>query len=1068
VTSTGGWTLSAVDGSAPQAGPVSSWTAGKTYTVTLSGNGGLAKGFVAAPFRSAAPTTFSGTKAGSFSSVNGNVRKMSCAGGVTQTSAVTVGSYTFSWAAPTTSGIGSVTLWAGGITTSYSGVAYNNVKLTLTEALAVTPSGTPSNSPTPSITPSPSSTGTPSPSVTPTPSQTPTVSGSGTGTGTPSATLTPSPTPSASASSSESPWPAGVSRSPSSTPVSPSGTPSHTPTPSVTPSRSPSGTVTASPTPSQTPSSSRTATRTPTPSRSASQTPTATPSVTPTPFTPCAQGDVCGAHGVCTTVPARLREDVSFTCACDEEGGYVGDFCDSCAPTHKIVYDASRDGSFTCVLNTAGASAMLRWDGLDADAGVIGASGSQQRHDHEVELAAGIAGGLGLDNRRVNVTIADLSLGEGGRGRPRRRALTAVLVPVSLVVAILPTNDPMSPSSPAAASALRALVANASGPLAAAFVAAGVVLPATAAANGTLAFAPALPLPPLCATGLPCAYPAALALTDRLAVAWSVDAAAGVVHIQLAFTSASAEDVTWFAIAFNDGPGMVGGDSITVEPGRKSVGRYLMQGYTLDTCPALDGDGTFLPAYSSYVEYEGGGLGGRSEELAASPIGKVLLQMEGGGGGGGAARRTIVATCARRLVDAGPGGVLGSRTVVAEEDTYMTFAWGPKGIDTISSHTAATSGAVEVNLRDGSLARGRMPLWALAAHGAAALLGLVVLLPFSALVAVVGRRIPDEVGRKFVGVVWGVGEKDGGAAVVVGVGGGNAAQKFVPVVIGGGPRGGGLGGPPGGGGSGGPYAWWKRAHTQLLWWGTGLAAASTLIGVVATPASLRGATLHAYIGYAVCGAALLVALGSRGTRRSAAFGGKGDVVWRVAHAGVGACAVLATPYAVWTGAEDARVGLAPIAVVLAVLLVGLGVGAVRVLGRGEGGEEGKGGGQPQGAAVRLSLRQVRTPAGEAAARPPPLGRARNGVLADVRRGEGRRAVGEAFEEAQREGEREREEERERVGEIERLTRALAEAEARERLEEEMRREEEVRRRRRMERLIMERLGEEGAGGKGGR
>jgi hypothetical protein len=120
-------------------------------------------------------------------------------------------------------------------------------------------------------------------------SPTPTPSASPSAFTTPSGTPTPSATPSGSTTPSSTPTPSGtpsstpsLTRTPSTTP-SPSGTPSTTPSPSWTPTTtpSPSGTPSTTPSPSGTPTSSTSPTGTPTSSTSPTGTPTLSSSTTP-------------------------------------------------------------------------------------------------------------------------------------------------------------------------------------------------------------------------------------------------------------------------------------------------------------------------------------------------------------------------------------------------------------------------------------------------------------------------------------------------------------------------------------------------------------------------------------------------------------------------------------------------------------------------------------------------------------------------------------------------------------------------------------------------------------------
>ena len=452
---------------------------------------------------------------------------------------------------------------------------------------------------------------------------------------------------------------------------------------------------------------------------------------------------------------------------------------------------------------------------------------------------------------------------------------------------------------------------------------------ATASATATVVAMPATsagPAPPNCTFAV---FPNALALTDRLGVAWRLDAAAGVLHMQLAFASATAADATWFSIALNDGPGMVGGDSVVVEPARQSVSRRLLAGYTFDTCPNGDGDGVSLTPFSTYAEageppmpaaaaagtWPNASIPTRpvpalslSPALRAAPAVVVLPEAVRA-----SAQIVVVATYSRRLAAAETA--VGARAVGAalRRDAWLTWAWGPPGVLSLSSHAATTSGALRVDLAAGrALRRVELPAWVLAAHAAAAGLGALLLL-LALLIGAVGPTLPADAESPLLGSIFG--ETCSASKSLY-----DAEEETAAVLHD--AYGGGSGGGSGGGAhakqaADGPWAWWRRARAQIAALGALLALVGTAVGTAATPAFARGATMHAFVGYAAAAAAVLAA--------AVAAGG----VWSLQVA-ISIAAAAGAAYAALSGAADAGLGNVPGLAVAGALGAAALLGAVRV------------------------------------------------------------------------------------------------------------------------------------------
>lgn len=438
----------------------------------------------------------------------------------------------------------------------------------------------------------------------------------------------------------------------------------------------------------------------------------------------------CSGHGAC--LPAA---DAYAPPECSCSLGYSGSACDSCAPYFIAAADGScaeRPGSvaadITLTLNASlvggsgggggGARELLRERLLAAAAaalpfaGGVGSDGSQQRAIFLAALAADVAASVGVPSSRVAASRSAL-LPSG--------ALSVVLsvLPGGAAVGAAAAGSSASSVASVAADVLR-LVLNASlaatrgcafcGSLALALpegAAAGdasaavslVAAPYSAAslAGGDSSAAAAPPLPP---------FFAPVSLGPALSMSWRIVAVSGVPVLEARLTGPA--DV-WFGVAFNDGPGMVGGDAVLVEPGAGGVSQLALHGYTIPTCPRI------AAAVSSLVP--------GSLSVSFSSSGGVDFSSGGGGGsnasagGGVSSRRGALATFARTLasdpcaaVGAGacPGSDPGMRAL--GDAVTLTYAVGLSGHARLSTHTAAAAGSVRVSLTTGAvLAQPRPP-----------------------------------------------------------------------------------------------------------------------------------------------------------------------------------------------------------------------------------------------------------------------------------------------------------------------------------------------------------------------
>lgn len=856
------------------------------------------RGFNAAPFKGGSVTSWTTARAGACSPVDGRTRVMSqCSGGLTQTSNAVVTSYTWTWTAPA-AGIGAVTIWSV-MCISQRGANYE-VKLVLQES-----AGTPSNTPTPTVTP------TATPSNSGTPSETP--SNSGTASQTPTQTRTSTRTPSTTASHT----PAGSGP--------PSMTPTRTPTVSLT--QSP-GTATSTPTPSITASAS--GTPTPCPTVSASATPS--PSTSPGFAEYCPGPETCSDHGTCsvgyTSGADGAPAGAGPVCACAI--GYSGDYCEYCADAFvRADFD---DGTFNCSLHASTALVTLRWT-VDAALSLVGAADSIVRVNAQLELGDSIATSLGIGRSRVTVNITDAAAARmlahqlfdqparsiAQQRSPQRALDSSPVIRITIAVSVAPSVNASQASSVEAA-ALLAQLASSSSPsfnsnssvignvgIIASLAAIGVNVSQLLGVQPEVSYSSAAPQSICDLSPSACYFSFTAALTNRMALSWRIDDAQGVIHMQLAYVFPSLDDVVWFGIAFNDGPGMVGGDSITIEPGKaigQQVNRCRLAGYTMSTCPIAN-DATLVGAYSSVNSFTGAqtlgiaSAGGRRRLVTAATAPAVRALSSALRPSSVVLVSTFTRTLATPLIEAG------SRIVdpANADSTWVTWAWGPPGATQISTHTSATSGAMQVNLATGEVLSPAIKKWAIAAHGVATILGLLVFLPAAALITRYGRHFDPQAVRKHVP---GVDSK----AVHVSPLQASAGDPTVDVD----DR------------SRSPNAWWRRAHSHFSWTGLVLAVAGTALGVYMTPSTVRATTAHAFAGFAVMAGLLFMAVLSLGCVRprtptvrigspiitvddneddaycSVCF----HYLWVAVHVVVGCGVIVCSCFVTWSGALDAR------------------------------------------------------------------------------------------------------------------------------------------------------------------
>lgn len=539
--------------------------------------------------------------------------------------------------------------------------------------------------------------------------------------------------------------------------------------------------------------------------------------------------------------------------------------CDACDGQYNRIDDPST-GGFTCQLDPSSVKAVLTLH-TTGDPAVVGTAGTTQRTVTESILKSRIAQLLLITDVRVAVSITD-SVSADIIGR---RLANVVLI-------VTTTISPAASGSYEATSVADGnLLLTQSQDPSSAFteLLAYTTLAAVPGSSPALDFE-ANTLPPVCQPGT-CSFPNKMMLGTNMAFAWRLDTAAQVLHMQLAFTVPDASQRTWFGIAFNDGPGMIPGDSIAVEPGKaagQQINRYRLTGYTMSACPATH-DATLLNEYSTFVEHSGtmqawnpkvamSRAAAGAAQMRAGPVSGFMANgsrmqdvpadddwgmMAGTLTGSAAADAlvhvgavtsssiTTVATFSRKLTAASSFGV-GSRSIDPTQDMYITWAWGPSGVLTLSSHTAETSGASVINLSAGAVTR--YTWWVLLIHAVFAGAGLLVLLPVSALVTRYGR--PDVIADSKAGRSLADAQTSMQASTCSA---GSSSGSQLP--------------------GDGAHAFWRRAHTQISWLACACCTVGAAIGVwmvAVTPGGSHASSVHAQFGFATCAVIALLALSS--------------------------------------------------------------------------------------------------------------------------------------------------------------------------------------------------------------
>lgn len=333
----------------------------------------------------------------------------------------------------------------------------------------------------------------------------------------------------------------------------------------------------------------------------------------------------------------------------------------------------------------------------------------------------------------------------------------------------------------------------------------------------------------------------ALKLNDQMAMAWTLDDAAGLLHMEIAFVASDASKQSWFGIAFNDNEEMIGGDAIAVEPGKasgKQVNRYILNGQTMGTCPQANGDGTLDPASAAVTTYPGILPASAGSSAAASTSAVAMLQNAITSSSVttiASFSRRLTPGAARRLADehgrlrreesgsnqekrslAAGAAAVGSRTIDPHQNVWVTFAWGPAGMLQLSSHTDENSGAVLVNFGAGTAPiapASETPWWALLVQGALCGIATIILMPLALMVHRYGQIKNTRV-------------QQGPSAPTA-----PAADTFDEF-----------------GDGAGRYAHSKRAQNQIIWTALMMFVIGLVVGIVYTDQPL--ASLHSRLGIA--------------------------------------------------------------------------------------------------------------------------------------------------------------------------------------------------------------------------
>ena len=371
-----------------------------------------------------------------------------------------------------------------------------------------------------------------------------------------------------------------------------------------------------------------------------------------------------------------------------------------------------------------------------------------------------------------------------------------------------------------------------------------------------------------------CAFPLALRLSPRIALAWRIDAAAGLLHLQLACSNPTPADEAYCSVAFNSAPLMPGADGFVVEPGQVAgsrVTRIAINGYSnSDVSPR--NDAAVLVNYASFVSGNASVLASLAAAAGSSGYPAAALLADQGAG-----PVVYVASFSRHLTAAPPLSP-GTMSLDVSAPLWIVACQGLPGLRTMGAHLDAVS--VRVNLRTG-LAAPELSAALLAAHYILSLAGFV-LLPLAALAV---RLMP--------------------MCARVGAGRGTSAlAKSEPSLS--------LS-------SSQPLAPWRRAHAELGILGAAAATAGLAVGIVATPRAMMLMTLHGVTGVAAAALVALLLVQSRfsagamsvvltpDTYTGAEATCSGKKTWRLFHAAIGALALVLGIIASYTGSLSPNV-----------------------------------------------------------------------------------------------------------------------------------------------------------------